>query len=357
MEMPPNTSLFTYDAVTMYPSINMTQCIACLLDYLSSPEISSKYGFSPKALLEALTLVMLNNRMVFGDIILKQLSGIAMGMLPAPTIANLFVVIYEDTHILSYIPHVVLYLRRFINDGFVVWLHDPDLLINKSNWREFQATLNSSGLKWVISERTNEVVFMDLRLKIEEKKVVTSLYAKPMVLHLYIPPHSYAPGVLPGIIFGNTLQIHQLCSQAGDVTREIKLFIHCLLDHGYQMAQLTPLFQQAMDNAKAYLECTALDHLCVKSKKGEGQHQRVFLYLPYHPANPSSKTTQQRWHERVANPKGQPLFHRLTNDQGYNIPIERLTIAWHCPPNLGNLLSYRKLSKHTGLKVLSYIKT
>ena len=72
-----------------YNQANTTQCIARLLDYLSSPEISSKYGFSPKALLEALTLVMLNNRMRFGDIIVKQLSGIAMGMSPAPTTCTL----------------------------------------------------------------------------------------------------------------------------------------------------------------------------------------------------------------------------------------------------------------------------
>ncbi len=88
----------------MYPSINMAQCIARLSEYLSSPEISSKYGFPPKALLEALTLVMLNNCMRFGDIIVKQLSGIAMGMSPAPTIANLFMAIYENTHVLPYIP-------------------------------------------------------------------------------------------------------------------------------------------------------------------------------------------------------------------------------------------------------------
>jgi hypothetical protein len=113
---------------------------------------------------------------------------------------------------------------------------------------------------------------MDLRLKIKEKKMVTSLYAKPMVLHLYIPPHLYhTPGVLPGIVFGNVLQIHQLCSRAVDVTQEIKLFLHCLLNRGYQLAQFTPLFQQAMDNPKAYLWCTALNHLCAKSKKGEGQ--------------------------------------------------------------------------------------
>ena len=94
--MPPNPNLFAYDVGVMYPSINTAQCIACLSEYLSSPEISSKYGFSPKALLEALTLVMLNNHMWFGVIIVKQLSGIAMGMLPASMIANLFVAIFEN---------------------------------------------------------------------------------------------------------------------------------------------------------------------------------------------------------------------------------------------------------------------
>ncbi len=113
---------------------------------------------------------------------------------------------------------------------------------------------------------------MDLRLKIKEEKMVTSLYAKPMVLHLYIPPHScHTPGVFPGIVFRNVLQIHQLCSWAVDVTQEIKLFLHRLLNRGYQLAQLTPLFQQAMDNAKTYLQRPALDHFRAKSKKGEGQ--------------------------------------------------------------------------------------
>jgi hypothetical protein len=98
MEMPTSASLIAYDVGTMYPSINTAQCIARLSEYLSSPEISSKYGFSPKALLDALTLVMLNNQMWFGVIIVKQLSGIAMWMLPASMIANLFVAIYENNH-------------------------------------------------------------------------------------------------------------------------------------------------------------------------------------------------------------------------------------------------------------------
>jgi hypothetical protein len=357
LSLPANASLFTYDAVAMYPSINTADCLARLTGYLSKPEISGKYGFSSTALLEAIELVMFNNRMRFGDIIVKQISGIAMGMSPAPTISNLYVAIYEEMHVLKFLTSPILYLRRFIDDGVGIWLHDPDPATDERNWTEFQDCLNMSGLSWIFSERSQEVVFMDLRLTIEGKHIKSSLYAKPMALHLYLPPHScHAPGVLSGLIFGNVLRIHQL-SNAKDVMKELKLFFHRLLDRGYQSNQLTPPFQQAMDNAKAYLQRTALEHLRAKSKKETAHRRRVFLHLPYHPSNPSSKSIQKMLAERVANPPDQPSFSRLTNEKGYNIPIEQLTIAWHRPPNLGNLLSYRKLNNRTGLKVSSFIKT
>ncbi len=42
MELPPNASLFTHNAVAIYPSINTAQRILRLSKYLSSPEITSK---------------------------------------------------------------------------------------------------------------------------------------------------------------------------------------------------------------------------------------------------------------------------------------------------------------------------
>jgi hypothetical protein len=108
---------------------------------------------------------------------------------------------YIKTHELQYIPHVVLYFGCFINDGIGIWLHNPDPTIDKNNWLNFQTCLNNSGLKWVFRKRSDEVVFMELQLKIEGKKIVTSLFAKPMALHLYIPLHScHAPGVLVGMV-------------------------------------------------------------------------------------------------------------------------------------------------------------
>ena len=48
MELPPNASLFTYDAIAMYPSINMAQCISRLSEYLTKAiSWSSKFTMLP----------------------------------------------------------------------------------------------------------------------------------------------------------------------------------------------------------------------------------------------------------------------------------------------------------------------
>jgi hypothetical protein len=129
-----------------------------------------------------------------------------MGMSPAPTLANLFGAIYKEEYVLPFVPAIVIYLHRFIDNGFGIWLHGPDPAVDESNWKVFKACLNNSGIQWTFSKHADEAIFMDLRLKIKGKKVMTSLYAMPLVLHLYLPPHScHTPRVLSGLIFGNIL--------------------------------------------------------------------------------------------------------------------------------------------------------
>ncbi len=73
--------------------------------------------------------------------------------------------------------------------------------MDDNNWMTFKTCLNNSELQSTFSKCTDVAIFMDLWLKIKGKKVTTSLYAKPMVLHLYLPPHScHAPKVLSGLI-------------------------------------------------------------------------------------------------------------------------------------------------------------
>lgn len=69
---------------------------------------------------------MHNNRMRFGDMYIHKHKGIAMGMSPAPSIANLFVAIYEEAHIPSFPSTTLHFLKRFIDDGFGIWFRDPN---------------------------------------------------------------------------------------------------------------------------------------------------------------------------------------------------------------------------------------
>ena len=165
-----------------------------------------------------------------------------MGIAPAPPIANTFMGTYEEDNVVGKFDDCAPFIRRFIDDGFALWERHLDPAINQSNWQRFKDTINASGLQWIFSEQKRSVVFMDLTISIKNGKTVTSLYAKPLALYLYIPPHScHAPGVLSGLIFGMILRIHQLCSKEEDIDKELHLFVSRLLDRGYDLDKIKPL--------------------------------------------------------------------------------------------------------------------
>jgi len=105
--------------------------------------------------------------------------GIAMGMSPAPTIANLFVAIHEAASILRFVGLFLLWLKRVIDDGFGIWLHDPDPAVDAANWEIFKAAINSGGLKWTFLPRGKKVVFLDMIVEVVGNKLETALYHKP----------------------------------------------------------------------------------------------------------------------------------------------------------------------------------
>ena len=126
---------------------------------------------------------------------------------------------------------------------------------------------------------------MDMNIEIEEGKIVTSLYAKPLALHLYIPPHScHAPGLLFALISGMTLRIFQLCSREEDVDQELTLFMRRLLERGHQLEEITPKVSRAIKNAQQYLSRSDEYNLQLKKNQGEAAKIQVYFHLPFHPA-------------------------------------------------------------------------
>ena len=96
LTLPANASIFSFDAISMYTKIDTEDCIARLSAFLLDESTKKKFPhYSATPLITAIKIVMRNNRMRFGDIIVRQLIGIAMGMSPAPSLANLYVAIHE----------------------------------------------------------------------------------------------------------------------------------------------------------------------------------------------------------------------------------------------------------------------
>jgi len=343
--LPPSACLFTYDAVSMYTNIDTEECLQRLQHFLKDPETSTKYPhLYPDALIEALHIVMRNNRMKFGNMIVHQHKGIAMGMAPTPSIANLFVAIYEQAHITTFPASSLHFLRRFIDDGFGIWLRDIDSKTDEANWTLFKSIVNSMGLQWEFSPRSSTVTFMDLNIHLRRGRIITSLYTKPMALHLYIPPSScHAPGVIPGLVHGQLYRIFKLCSHKRDIEREIHAFFVRLLARGHSLCNLTPLFIKAEQEVKQQIATQQQPPGNLQKIPQSHGHETVFLHLTYHPNNPPASEIQRLWRTHLFTPPGEPSLNHLTNREGYRVPIKKLTVAYSRAPNLGNLLSCRKL--------------
>ena len=129
----------------MYINIGMEDCINRLSKYLYSLETWFRFKhYTPEALIEAIKLVMCNNRMKFGDIFVCQVSGIAMGMSPAPTIANLYIAIYKQCHFLKYLETSLFFLKCFmmmaLASGSTMQTHT-----DKQNWQESKPWLMAAA--------------------------------------------------------------------------------------------------------------------------------------------------------------------------------------------------------------------
>ena len=137
--------------------------------------------------------------------------------------------------------------------------------------------------------------------------------------------------------------------------RHILNFHDRLCRRGYSHKDLLPLFEKAAKNAEAFKNKSEEEKEREKIQKEEAAKKRIFLHLKYHPNDPKSSTIQRIFKNCIMHPPGQKPFNEIENDDGHQIPLERLTVCYSTHPNLGALFSYRKICKRKGLKVSSFL--
>lgn len=324
LRLAPQAKLFTCDAVSMYTNIDSEHgmiVISCWLEEYQD-EISSDF---PKDLfLKVLRIVMTHNIFQLDDTYWLQTCGTSMGTSCACAYATLYWGYIERKYILPKWKQNLLFLRRFIDDKFGIWLGTTE------TFTEFINDLNSySTLKWETDGLKTSTNFLDLTISLYPNNIIsTKTYQKPTNLHLYIPPNSaHPPGVLKSIVYGNLRRYWLQNTNITDFISITKQFAERLSIRGYDKNTIINLFSDAAKK---------LDGLITEKPK---RNDTIYLHWTWHPQD-------------ISRSKLRTIFNGALKEKcGFN----NLIIAYSRPKNLRDCLMTTTLSEPDGNRVSSLL--
>mmetsp|Transcript_1627 Transcript_1627/g.3754 ORF Transcript_1627/g.3754 Transcript_1627/m.3754 type:complete len:636 (-) Transcript_1627:2757-4664(-) len=329
-------SLFTCDATSMYTNICTDHALRVITTHLRL----HKPVANIEAIINGLDILMRNNFFKFGDTYWHQLTGTAMGTPPAPDYATLYFGIHELS-ILRDFQQVLPFYRRYIDDGFGIWVHDNDPDRDQRLWDIFQDKMNSFGkLEWTFEPRCNQIPFLDLLISTRPKTgtIHYTLYEKALNLYQYLPLHStHAPSNFRGFVIGMVTRIIRLTRTHQDRLTAVKKLYWRLIARGYNPTTVRKLFQDAFTRINQ-----------PRSRRRDTTPPAVYLHVPFHPHDITPHQIQHLFEDTVQHPPKEPPLSTLENMNGFQFGPHRLVVAYHRPHNLKNLLFPRQLREPEG---------
>ena len=189
-----------------------------------------------------------------------QILGIAMGSQCGPSVANMFVYIYERKWLTVYRP---LAYFRFIDDVLVIV---NDLLIIESLKISF-------GTLKLNFETGKTVKFLDLEISIDDisRRLNFSVYFKPTNTFSYLYIYSNHPNfIFKNIVKSLLIRIRRICSKYSDFVYFYSILYNHLISRGYDTKLIT----------KAFTMVSALDrdHLIMYKEKKKIDFNKNFIY-------------------------------------------------------------------------------
>ena len=326
LQLAPNALFYTADAVSMYNNIKIDHAIYVISLWLDKLYDEGKLpeGYPLEAVKEAMKFIMKNNVFEFGNLYFLQLIGTAMGTSSACDWATIYFGVHENTCILPKHGKHLQYSRRFLDDIYGIWTGN-----HTDEWSSYKEDLNNFGiLTWEVSDLSTSVDFLDLTLSIENGQIVSKTYQKPMNLFLYLPPLSaHPPGCIKGTIYGLINRYHAQNTYRKDYLYFVKMLYKHLLDRGWEREYMRKLIIEATTEIESRDKAGPTSSTSARDKTSD----RLFLHLQYHPDDIPRREVQELYQEHCGE-----LFQEL-------LKIDRPTIAYSRPPNLGEFVTKAKL--------------
>lgn len=226
-----NILLYSCDFESLYTNINHEECLDIICEYLKE-KLDSEHlkieGF--RAILK---LVLKNNYFCFEEKYYKQKCGIAMGSRCGPSIANIFVYIYERRWLNI---NKTLFYVRFIDDIFII-LDNEDLIASLKN------AFGSLKLNICSNKKVN---FLDLNISIDNitKNLIFTPYYKPTNTFSYLLTTSNHPNFIykniPKSLF---IRLRRICTYLSDYIYSSSILKKHLMKRGYEEKELDKVFR------------------------------------------------------------------------------------------------------------------
>ena len=233
-----NTLLIVLDVVSLYTKIPQSEGKAACRQYLDTRKNKK---VPTEWIMTLIDFILTRNNFTFNGKQYLQIQGTAMGTKMAPSYANLFMGILEQT-LLSGAPSMPHTWLRYIDDIFIIWNN------GREEWDRFYDYLNRSHptIKFTSTVTTENISFLDVNIQLKNGIIKTDLYTKPSDSHNYLNWKSCHPiQCKKGLAFSLALRLRRICSDQEDFDRRCRELYTHLKDRGFPWKNITEAIQKA----------------------------------------------------------------------------------------------------------------
>ena len=189
IDIPENAILISLDVTNLFTNIPINEAIQIIKNKLFDSSLSDNESTE---LVNVLNVCLKQNFFMFNDKVYCQDDGLAMGSPLSPLLADAFMDMFENDHILNnnrFHNHIT-YYYRYVDDILILWSGSKERLT------EFVDYINSihSKIKFTLELENNKSLnFLDLTIRNVNNKHTFEIYRKPSHTGVIIHESSFHP--------------------------------------------------------------------------------------------------------------------------------------------------------------------
>ena len=257
-EFESNSSLFSYNVVSLYTSIPHELGLEAIKFWITKKRSLIPDRFSHAFILESVRFVLINNNFLFDNVMYKQVKGTAMGTKFAPSYACLTVGFLEETLLFPIVlpkyfsQQICKYIETnyfcYMDDGFIALPEDIDPNLLQHALNELNPSIKFTMEKGQKNtDNIESLNFLDIKILLHNgTRISTDIFYKETNPHKYLNFKSAHPSHIKDTIpFNLAKRIVVFVSDPQIVEIRLNELEHWLLDCSYPKNLIKQAFHRA----------------------------------------------------------------------------------------------------------------